>query len=135
MWWRFLVCLVAVGAVFLGTFAALRGAYAAGDKAGWERRNGAALSADLGRSEAARKVEAQARIAGAHVDAQHAEAAERIRVVYRTTREEVPAHVTPAIDARYPLPLGLVRLHDAAVLGVPAGGLLDPAGRADDAAS
>lgn len=45
--------------------------------------------------------------------------AEQSRTIYltRTIVERIPAHVTPEIDRDYPLPCGLVRLHDAAILG------------------
>lgn len=51
------------------------------------------------------------------------------RALYR----EIPHALPPETDARYPQPVGLIRLHDAAALGVPP--VPDPAGRADDAAS
>ncbi len=57
----------------------------------------------------------------------------KTREVYRTIREEVPNYVTPEIDARFPVPVGSVRLHDAAARGekpVP-----DPSGKPNDATS
>lgn len=36
--------------------------------------------------------------------------------------KEVPAHVTPQADARCPVPVGFVRVHDAAAQGVPLAG-------------
>lgn len=41
----------------------------------------------------------------------------RIRTVTRTILERVPIYVTPDTDRRFPLPLGLVRVHDAAARG------------------
>ena len=59
---------------------------------------------------------------------------DRIRTVTRVLIEKVPAYVTPAADARYPLPLGFVRLHDAAASGddlsAPAAGPAGPDGAA-----
>lgn len=57
----------------------------------------------------------------------------QIRTVYRNIIHEVPAHVTPAIDRAFPLPVGLLRVHDSAALGVPTAQVPDPAGRADEA--
>ena len=68
--------------------------------------------------------------------AQHDAAAQAgIRTVIRTQTREVPIHVTAQTDLRFPLPVGLVRLHDAAALGVDVAQLPDPSGRADDQAS
>lgn len=57
-----------------------------------------------------------------------------VRTVTRTLVEKVPVYVTVQADARCSVPVGFVRLHDAAASGaVPA--VPDPAGRPDDAAS
>lgn len=56
-----------------------------------------------------------------------------VRYVTRTLIEKVPVYVTAEADRRYPLPVGLVRLHDEAAAGhspVPGG-----AGELDDAPS
>jgi hypothetical protein len=62
-------------------------------------------------------------------------AQDRVRTITRTLIEEVPAHVSATTDVRFPLPLGFVRLHDAAVAGddlsAAAPGSVGP----DDAAS
>lgn len=58
-----------------------------------------------------------------------------IRWRTKTIVHEVPTYVTPEIDARYLVPVGLERVHDAAALGRPISGLPDAAGRPDDAAS
>lgn len=62
--------------------------------------------------------------------------AERVRVVYRTQilTQEVPVYVTPKSDADCVVPLGFVRLHDAAASGDPAS-LPGPAGGSLQAAS
>jgi hypothetical protein len=43
-----------------------------------------------------------------------------VRTVTRTVVEKIPYYVTPQTDARYLVPLGFVRLHDAAAGGTPA---------------
>lgn len=68
--------------------------------------------------------------------AQHDAAAQQAIVIrYRTITREVHDVVTPAIDARYPLPVGFVRVHDAAALGLDLSAIPSPAGEPDDAAS
>lgn len=67
--------------------------------------------------------------------ARDAQVQTEIRYVTRTQIKEVPVYVTPEADARFPLPVGLVRLHDAAALGVDVADVPDPAGRPDDSAS
>jgi hypothetical protein len=44
-------------------------------------------------------------------------APDRVRTVTRTLIQKVPVYVSATTDLRYPLPLGFVRLHDAAVAG------------------
>lgn len=47
---------------------------------------------------------------------------DRLIVVHDTTNSiqlQVPAYVPPSTDRAFPLPLGFVRLHDAAATGVP----------------
>lgn len=47
---------------------------------------------------------------------------DRLRVIHDTTAaitKDIPRYVTPETDRRYPLPVGFVRLHDAAATGVP----------------
>lgn len=41
-----------------------------------------------------------------------------ITFLVQTQKSEISQHVTPEIDARFPLPCGLWRMHDAARLGV-----------------
>lgn len=65
--------------------------------------------------------------------AAHVAERERIRFVYRDLVKEVPTYVTPAADAACPVPVGFVRVHDAAAAGVPPTG--PGADGADDAAS
>lgn len=62
------------------------------------------------------------------------EASAQTRIVTRTQTivKEVPANVTPVQDARTCVSYGLVRLHDAAALGVDPGTLPLPAGKSPD---
>jgi len=57
------------------------------------------------------------------------------RVVYRTITERIPVYVTPEIDRDYPVPVGFVRLHDAAAAGGAAPALSDRPGEPADAPS
>lgn len=134
MWGQVLAGVVLAAALAGGQALVVSTAYGKGDKAGWDRRDAAAWQASARASEAGRAAERLARDAAHAVDAQHAAAAAQIRTVYRTIEREIPAHVTPAMDARFPLSVGWVRAHDAAALGLsPAA--VDPAGGPDDAAS
>lgn len=56
------------------------------------------------------------------------------RIVYRTITERIPVYVTPEIDRDYPVPVGFVRLHDAAATGS-APALPDGAGQPADTPS
>lgn len=67
--------------------------------------------------------------------AAEAAAQTRIVTVTRTLIREVPSVVTPQIDRDFPLPVGFLRVHDAAARGLDLPDLPDPAGRPDDAAS
>lgn len=111
------------------------GAYKLGSDSGWARRDAVALTADLAREKGAHAADLQALASSQRVASEHQLAAERIRTVYRTIEREIPAHVTAETDARFPVPVGFVRVHDAAALGLPVADVHDPAGRADDAAS
>lgn len=51
-----------------------------------------------------------------------------------TITREVPVYVTQQTDQLYPLPCGLLRLHDAAAIGVDPASLDNPSGLADGAA-
>lgn len=59
----------------------------------------------------------------------------RMRAETATLIGEIKHHVTTETDARYPLPCGLVRLHDAAALGVDMSTIAACAGQPDDAAA
>lgn len=55
----------------------------------------------------------------------------QIRTVTQTIIKEVPIYVPAEADARFALPVGLVRVHDAAAAGQP---LSEPSGQPDDPA-
>lgn len=65
--------------------------------------------------------------------AQDAAVQTEIRWRTRTLVEKVTTYVTPDTDRSFPLPVGLVRVHDAAAAGVDVSAVPDPAGRPDDA--
>ena len=111
------------------------GAYKLGSDSGWARRDAVALSADLAREKGAHLADLRATEASQKLGGEHQPAAERIRTIYRTIQRELPTHVPAETDARFPVPVGFVRVHDAAVLGLPVADVHDPAGRPDDAAS
>lgn len=67
-------------------------------------------------------------------DVAYAESQQKLVTVTKTIIKEVPVHVTAQTDASYPVPCGLVRVWDAAVLGVSADALPLPAGKSDDSA-
>jgi hypothetical protein len=58
----------------------------------------------------------------ARIAAQDHAAQVRIRTVYRNIVREVPTYVTPEAERRAVIPLGFVRLHDAAADGLSASG-------------
>jgi hypothetical protein len=72
---------------------------------------------------------------GARLAAIDVVARARIRQRTQTLIEEIPHVVPPAVDRAFPLSVGLVRLHDAAALGLDLSAVPDPAGRPDDAAA
>ncbi|MGH6979023.1 MAG: hypothetical protein ACRED4_07010 [Brevundimonas sp.] len=111
---------------------------AIGFGAGWTVRDWKAAADHRGElSEKVRTVErivyrerAQADVTSA-VETKAAEAQVQIRTVTQTIIKEVPVYVSPETDARFALPVGLVRVHDAAAAGHP---LPEPSGQPDDAA-
>jgi hypothetical protein len=119
----------------LAAIAVAGGAYKLGSDSGWARRDAVALGADLVREKGAHVSDLEAVRASQAAERNHQTAAEAIRTVYRTIEWEIPVHVSPETDARFPLAVGFVRVHDAAALGMPVADVHDPAGRPDDAAS
>lgn len=111
---------------------------AIGFGAGWTVRDWKAAADHAGElTEKVRTVErivyrerAQADVTSA-VETKAAEAQVQIRTVTQTIIKEVPVYVSPETDARFALPVGLVRVHDAAAAGHP---LPESSGQPDDAA-
>lgn len=69
-------------------------------------------------------------------DQQNRAAQVQIVTRYKTLIKEIPSYVTPAVDAAFPIPWSLVRLHDAAARGLPdVSGIPLPAGAIDDSTS
>tara|TARA_R110002124_G_scaffold173690_4_gene341314 strand:- start:8540 stop:9100 length:561 start_codon:yes stop_codon:yes gene_type:complete len=119
-------------------------ALAVGFSGGWTVRDWKAARDDAAAIEAAHQAQLAAvakalRIERAQADtsdriaAEAAEAQTQIRTVTRTLIKEVPVYVTPDDDRRCVVPVGFVRIHDAAAAGIRP--LPDPAGRPDDAPS
>ncbi len=76
--------------------------------------------------------QAQAAAITEAVGRQVAEREAEIRYVTRTLIQEIPVHVTAEADRASPVPLGFVRLHDAAAAGAPTVSY-GPGESADDA--
>jgi hypothetical protein len=119
---------------------ALAAAGAGGFKLAWQLQAGAIAKIQLAdaRAEAAAVTKARVQEAAAakvsdEAGAKAADHQAKIQVVTRTIVREVPAHVTPQADARCVIPVGLVRVHDAAARGVDVTEVPDPTGRSDDA--
>lgn len=68
----------------------------------------------------------------AQVDAAQAKARARIVYVTRTLKTEIPVVIPPTVDLRYRLPVGLVRIHDAAAAGLELPGVPSPPSERDD---
>jgi hypothetical protein len=60
---------------------------------------------------------------------------DRVRTVTRTLIQKVPVYVSATTDARFPVPWGYVRLHDAAAVGDDLSAAASGPDRPDDAAS
>lgn len=115
------------------TLGAIAGVYAGGFKAGSDAEKAKQEAAAVaGRKATERLLERSADVTG-RIDLEHTQAAEQIRVVFKTIYREVPRAISAETDTRFPLPVGLVRLHDAAAEGLAP--VPDAAGRPDDAPS
>lgn len=117
-------------------------AFAGGFGSSWWLRDQMAASDRLVAAQAAAKerdkIAARVKTADAitaDVGAKAETRAVEIRWRTRATIKEVPVYVTAETDRRFAVPVGLVRLHDAAAAGVDPATLPDPAGRPDDAPS
>jgi len=60
---------------------------------------------------------------------------DQIRTVTKTLIQKVPVYVSATTDARYPVPWGYVRLHDAATVGDDLSAAAASPGRPDDSPS
>ncbi|MFI4974029.1 MAG: hypothetical protein ACHP84_05785 [Caulobacterales bacterium] len=88
-----------------------------GFAAGWRVHEWRDAAAEVGQAaRVVRVVQRQDAVSQA-VAVSHQAADDRIRVVTRMLIQEVPEHVTPKIDASFPLSAGFVRVHDAAAAG------------------
>jgi hypothetical protein len=87
-----------------------------------------------GAAQAAHTAQVEARDRAISAAAGKAERAAQARIQWRVRTQlvEIPAHVTAETDQRYPLPYGLLRVHDAAARGVGVSDVPLPAGRTDD---
>lgn len=109
---------IVIGAICLSAVSGL---------AGWKLRDAdyqrhlkADAQAALTVSERARQTEGTNEETATDVGRQVEEAKTEIQIVTRTLIKEVPIHVTREADAHCVVPLGFVRLHDAAATGGPA---------------
>lgn len=93
----------------------------------------AAHAAQIAAVRNARAIERTQAETTSRIEARAAAAQVEIREVTRTIIQEVPVHVPPSVDARFDVPAGFVRVHNAAAAGVPVAA--DPAGVPDDAPS
>lgn len=112
----------------------------AGAAGAWKIQDGNIASIQLAQEKAQGKAVADAikkERAAAKISAEAGRKAEdhqvKIRNVTRTIIREVPRYVSVEADARCVLPVGFLRVHDAATSGSPVSETLDPAGRPDDA--
>jgi hypothetical protein len=89
-----------------------------------------ALAITIAQDKAAHQQEAADKITH-DLDVKNAE--DHQKIVYRTQTliQQVPQYVTPETDARFPLPCGFIRLHNAAAGGVDAAAVALPAGKSD----
>ncbi len=117
----------------IATLAAVGGVYVSGYRAGADAVRGKVRASEAAGLRAAQAAERRAAEITDRAATAYEADRERVRTVYRTIYREVPHALTPETDARFPMPVGLVRLHDAAALADPA--FSDPAGLPDDAPS
>jgi len=122
-------------ALALAVLALLAGVHHHGVTQGRDREK----AAQAARMERARKdvVRREAKADAITADVGKKSEARQAEIRWRTitTIREVPVYVTAETDRRFAIPVGLVRVHDAAARGVSPAEVPDPAGRPDDAPS
>lgn len=100
----------------------------------WQHNRLSRLSRDLASAQTQMVVasfEASAARADIQTITRYVGRVREVRQVIHDIQRETPRYVTPSTDAAYPLPVGFVRLHDAAAASVLPG----PPGPADAQAS
>jgi hypothetical protein len=107
----------------------------AGFAGGWKVHDWRDAAAQLAAARTAIAVVQHQAAVGQQVAVASQKAQDQVRTVTRILIQKVPEYVTPTTDARYPLPWGFVRLHDAAAAGAPLPAAAPGPGGADDAPS
>jgi len=100
----------------------------------WQRHRIHGLGDDLAKAQTQMVVanfEATTAKTDVHFITKYVDRVREVRQVIHDIQREAPRYVTPSTDAAYPLPVGFVRLHDAAATSVLPG----PPGPADAQAS
>jgi len=111
--------------------AALGGGFAAG----WKVHDWRDAAGQLRAAQAAVHLVQRQAAASQSIAVANQRAEDQVRTVTRRLIERIPVHVTPQIDRAFPLPWGLVRVHDAAARGDDLSAVAEGAGQPDDAAS
>ena len=106
-----------------------------GFAAGWRLHDWRDAAASLRQARQAEKTTVRQDAVAQAIAVRAQAAQDRIRTITRTLIEKVPVYVTRNADARFPLPWGFVRLHDAAVLGDDLPATSEGPGQPDDAPS
>lgn len=107
--------------------------FGAGFRTAWVWQDNAYRAAQLTASERARQDERKAAEVAFRAGQESAAAQERIRTVTKTIVKEVPVYVSREADSRCAVPVGALRVLDAAARGVPVAP--PPAGQSDDTPS
>jgi len=106
-----------------------------GFAAGWKVHDWRDGAAEVHAATAAAKTVQRQAAASQTIAVADQAAQDRVRTVTRTLIEKAPVYVSATTDARFPLPLGFVRLHDAAVAGDDLSAAAPGSGGPDDAPS
>ncbi|MEJ0065031.1 MAG: hypothetical protein WDM85_06005 [Caulobacteraceae bacterium] len=106
-----------------------------GFAAGWKVHDWRAGAAEVRIAQAAMKTVQRQAAASQVIAVADQRTQDRVRTVTRTLIEKVPTYVSATTDARYPVPWGFVRLHDAAAVGDDLSAAAPSPRRPDDGAS